>query len=386
MTNNSPFNSDESSSGNDLGFDDFIGILVAFLTIGTVLFWSLSRESSWNAGKILPIIPGLAKIPAESNQDDILTKLLLEPSLDNDNLGSRERVIPAEPIPRRRNPVLLEREAADAVIPPFLVTRPRRELPRDLDRVVPGVRRDGDTTGNAIIAKPEATNTPTPTQTPTQTPTPTQSPSVQARATRLPTIPPPIAFRDVPQDFWAKPFINKLSSRKVIEGYPDFTYRPLQPVNRAEFASIIENGFQTDITNTQKVFKDVPDDFWGQNAIKKAVATKFMTGYPDNSFKPEQQIPRVQAIVSLVSGLNLKTPASVDQVLSVYKDADQIPEWAREKVAAATVNNLVVNYPDPQSFNPNQPATRADVAGMVHQALVKTKKVDPVKSQYVVGK
>ena len=111
-----------------------------------------------------------------------------------------------------------------------------------------------------------------------------------------------------------------------------------------------------------------------------------MTGYPDNSFKPEQQIPRVQAIVSLVSGLNLKTPASVDQVLSVYKDADQIPEWAREKVAAATVNNLVVNYPDPQSFNPNQPATRADVAGMVHQALVKAKKVEPVKSQYVVGK
>ena len=67
------------------------------------------------------------------------------------------------------------------------------------------MRRDGDTTNNPIVVTPEVTNTPTPTQvptqTPTQTPTPTQSPSVQDRATRLPTIPPPIAFTDVPQDF-----------------------------------------------------------------------------------------------------------------------------------------------------------------------------------------
>ena len=53
MTNNSPIES-QSSSDDDLGFDDFIGILVAFLTIGTILFWSFSRkESNWNFDNFL---------------------------------------------------------------------------------------------------------------------------------------------------------------------------------------------------------------------------------------------------------------------------------------------------------------------------------------------
>ncbi|MEA5598004.1 S-layer homology domain-containing protein [Rivularia sp. UHCC 0363] len=368
MTNKSPFEP-QSSSDNDLGFDDFIGIFVAFLTIGTILFWSFSRkESNWDFGNLLSKSPVANN--AQSNTDD-LTKLLLPSPEPNNTLKSRQPVTETQPAPN--NPILLERETVDRSIPPFLVAPPARQLPPDLNQVIPGIQSSNDT--SSIVVQAEATNTPTPTLTP----------SVEARATKLPTIPPPIAFTDVPADFWANRFINQLSSRKVIEGYPDFTYRPQQPVNRAEFASIVGKAFQTDISNNQKVFKDIPSKFWAEPAIKQAVGTKFMTGYPDNSFKPGQKIPRVQVIVSLVSGLNLKTPASPDRVLSVYKDADQIPQWAREKVAIATANNLVVNHPDPNLFNPNQEATRAEVSAMVHQALVKTGKLPSIKSNYVVG-
>ncbi|MGB3654178.1 MAG: S-layer homology domain-containing protein [Rivularia sp. (in: cyanobacteria)] len=381
MTNQPPSNP-ESSSNDELGFDDFIGILVAFLTIGSILFWSLSRkDSNWNFGNLLSKAPVADTL--QSNRDDNLTKLLVPSPEPNNNLRYRQPVREVEPA--RRNPVLLDRRTDNAVIPPFLVP-PRRELPRDLDKVT------GDTSNQAPVNRDEANLKPivpviVDKPTPTQTATPTQTPTPEATATKPPTIPPPKDFADVPANFWAKPFVDKLSSRKIIEGYENNTYRPQQPVTRAEFAAIIDKGFETDLTNSERDFADVPADFWAQKQINDAVDKKFMKGYNANLFRPEKRIPRVEVIVALVSGLDktLKTPVSQDKVLSVYKDADQIPAWARENVAIATANGLIVNHPDRSFFRPNEEATRAEVATMVYQALVKIGKVEPMESQYIVN-
>ena len=371
-----------------------IGILIAFLTVGTILFWSFSRkESNWNFGNLFS--KASTKAEVKSNEDNNLTNLtsLLIPSPEpNNTLKSRQPV--AEAKPNQKKPTLLERETFDAAIPPLLVPLPGQKPP-DLDKVTGNNSNNlGINVGDERlkpIDTPVVVNTPTPTQTttPTQVATPTQTatPTPEAKATKPPTIPPPKDFADVPADFCSKPFVDKLSSRKFIEGYDNNTYRPEQPVNRAEFAAIIDKAFQTDLTNTNRNFADVPADLWAQQQIKNAVDKKFMKGYNANTFRPEQKIPRVQVIVSLVSGLDkvLKTPASQEKALSIYKDADQIPEWAREKVAIATENNLIVNYPDRNFFRPNEEATRAEVATMIHQALVKMDKVEPIKSKYVVG-
>ncbi|MHC5720077.1 MAG: S-layer homology domain-containing protein, partial [Nostoc sp.] len=51
---NRPPSEPESSQRTALGFDEFIAILVAFATIGAILFWSLSRrDSSWNLNGLL---------------------------------------------------------------------------------------------------------------------------------------------------------------------------------------------------------------------------------------------------------------------------------------------------------------------------------------------
>ncbi|MGB3640667.1 MAG: S-layer homology domain-containing protein [Rivularia sp. (in: cyanobacteria)] len=402
MTNQPPPNPG-SSSDSELGFDDFIGILVAFLTIGTVLVWSLSRkETNWNFANLSSNAAVGSRVPLRSDGDNDLNDLtaLLRPSPEpNNNLEYRQPVTEAEP--RRRNPVLFERRTDNAVIPPFLVP-PVRRVPPDYDKVT------GNNTNNAglnvgedklkpieapvVVEKPTPTPTPTPTQaatqaaTPTLSPTPTPTPTPEAKATKPPTIP-AIDFADVPASYWAKPFIDTLSSRRIIAGKDENTFEPQQPVTRAEFAAIIDQAFKTDLTNSNRNFDDVPEGFWAQNQIKNAVDKKFMKGYNANTFKPEQRIPRMEVIAALVSGLNktLKTPESQDQALSVYKDADQIPEWAREPVAIATANGLIVNHPDRNFFRPKEEATRAEVTTMIYQALVKMDKVEPIKSQYVIN-
>ncbi|RAM48316.1 MAG: hypothetical protein C6Y22_28670 [Hapalosiphonaceae cyanobacterium JJU2] len=190
-------------------------------------------------------------------------------------------------------------------------------------------------------------------------------------------------FKDVTANYWAKTYIEALAAKNIIAGFPDGTFKPNDPVTRAQFAAIVTKAFaQTQPKREATNFNDVNNKFWAYDAIRNAYRFGFVSGYPDRTFKPQQQIPRVQALVSLSSGLNLT--ANNQNVLSFYSDAAQIPSYATNQVAAATVKGLVVNYPNAKQLNPNREATRAEVAAFVYQALVNTGQVQAVSSPYLV--
>ncbi|HEY9737094.1 MAG TPA: S-layer homology domain-containing protein [Trichocoleus sp.] len=177
-------------------------------------------------------------------------------------------------------------------------------------------------------------------------------------------------FSDVSFSYWARPVIERLAAENIIAGFPDGTFKPNQPVTRAQFAAIVEQAFSQPSTRSAPNFPDVPANYWAQNVIRGAYSSGFLSGYPDGTFKPNQEIPRVQVLVSLANGLNLTANGDVNQVLDVYRDEDQIPSYAQDEVAAATQNGVVVNYPNVDALNPQRVATRADVAAFIYQALV----------------
>lgn len=190
-----------------------------------------------------------------------------------------------------------------------------------------------------------------------------------------------IAFRDV-QGYWAKPYILALIAKKIIAGFPDGTFKPNEPVTRAQFATIVSKAFSPTSQRASLDFSDVKRNFWAYQPVQTAYQGGFMTGYPGGIFKPQEQISRVQVLVSLANGLNL--PSGNPNALSVYKDASQIPNYASGPVAAATERQLVVNYPTPSQLNPNRQATRAEVAAFVYQALVNAGRAQAISSPYVV--
>jgi hypothetical protein len=329
-------NDPESSERNALGFDEFIAILVAFATIGAVLFWAFSRKDSGQNFSVLPS-------PSPSASVAVPPTTQIQPNA-NSNLNT---VPPSAPPVTVNEPTLVN--PSPGAIPTLILPFP----------VAPS-------------APPQVQLSPSPNiQEPFRVVTPSEQKS---------TIPPPIAFSDVPNDFWARRFINVLSSRGIIKGFPDYSFRPNQPVTRAEFAAILEEAFNNKLATNAIAFNDIPSNYWATPAIKQAINTGFLKGYPDKTFKPDQKIPRVQVIVALVSGLNLKEPTSGDKTLSVFKDAKDIPNYAIGK----TANNLVVNYPDPNTFAPNREATRGEVAAMVHQALVRMGRLQPIQSENIV--
>lgn len=190
-------------------------------------------------------------------------------------------------------------------------------------------------------------------------------------------------FRDV-QGHWAQAFIEALAARNVISGFPDGTYRPSTPVTRAQFAAIINKAFNPAAQRSGINFVDVGQSFWGYQAIQTAYRGGFLAGYPGGVFLPDQQIPRVQVLVSLANGLGYSA-TNTGGLTRYYTDAAQIPSYAIAPVTAATQRNIVINYPTLNQLNPNREATRAEVAAFVYQALVNAGKVEPITSPYVVS-
>lgn len=192
------------------------------------------------------------------------------------------------------------------------------------------------------------------------------------------------SFYDVSSNYWAAPFIQELARRDVIAGFPDGSFRPDAPVTRSQYAAMIRKAFNKRQERQGIDFVDVSRNYWAYNAIQEAYTTGFLSGYPGRVFRPTQNIPREQVLVSLSNGLDY-VANNPQGTLGYYNDAYNISSYARNPIAAATENKLVVNYPNTKFLNPKGIATRADVAAYIYQALVSSKQARAINSPYIVA-
>lgn len=194
-------------------------------------------------------------------------------------------------------------------------------------------------------------------------------------------------FSDVQQGYWAQACIDNLAQRNIISGYPDGSFRPSSLVTRAEFSAMVGKAFPNAAqTRSPMQFSDVSSSYWAYSAIRQASQTGFLSGYPEGTFRPGQNIPRAQVLVSLASGLNYAPTGSAGTTLSAaFDDASSIPSYAQNTIAAATEKGIVVSYPNPRLLNPNQSATRAEVASFICQALTGPGQASLIPSQYIAS-
>ncbi|AKG20529.1 S-layer homology domain-containing protein [Calothrix sp. 336/3] len=182
---------------------------------------------------------------------------------------------------------------------------------------------------------------------------------------------------------WAEPFIRALASMNITRGFTDGSYRPDTPMSRADYANIVATALNPSPKRPGVEFSDVPQSFWAYRAIQQAARGGFVGGFSDRTFRPQQNVQRLQVIVSLVNGLSL--PPAANTTVLTYSDSTNIPESVRTVVATATIQRIVVNYPDIKQIQPTKEATRGEVAAMIYQALVAIGRVSAINSPYIVS-
>lgn len=362
-----PQNSNNPNPQSPRDKDEWIAILIAFGVIGSIGAWAfLSGFPSARLNAVRSDLPAVALPDSaqsdRSNEDDDGSALALPFARDSDDTIATDE---DEPLRATNNRVATQDEDAAVATGPAvpnqaaLDAQPIDEVPTD---TVPTEPETAEEPTNGIVAVPE----------------PEQPEGVEGEP--LNPEREPVAFSDVQDGYWGKPYIDSLTSLGVLSGFNDGTYAPDRPVTRAELAVQVAEAFAIDQNDPPENFTDITDDYWAAENINEAVTTGFMTGYPDATFQPDQQVPRVEVLVAIVTGLDLPESSTPDQTLQSYEDQDAVPGWARGKFAAALEAGLLKVNPEESDARllPEQDATRAEVAGIIHNALARLGQVDPI--------
>ncbi|MEC4806254.1 MAG: S-layer homology domain-containing protein [Jaaginema sp. PMC 1079.18] len=247
----------------------------------------------------------------------------------------------------------------------------------------------------------------------------------------------PKTYPDVATDYWASSYIQALSSRGILKGYPDNTYRPEKIVDRDEYAAVLRQAFSPETVRaipSGSIFADVPQNYWASQPIEEVYEKGFMQDFSPESqrlFKPKNEVSRLEALLALYRGLELEYEAPQPQpqaqapaptnrpvapqqlafpmafttlipsflvsqpaqatapqpqssslsareyVQQRYEDAAQVPEDALSAIAALSQNDIIVNHSNSQQLNLQEPLTRGTTAALIYRALAAQGKVDP---------
>ena len=101
-------------------------------------------------------------------------------------------------------------------------------------------------------------------------------------------------FTDVPSTHAAYKFISAAQNAGIINGYSDGTFKPNANVTRAQIAIMVQRAFNVQASDTIITFTDVPEGYAPKKFIETLASQKIVNGYSDGTFKPLNNVTRAQ--------------------------------------------------------------------------------------------
>jgi len=144
-------------------------------------------------------------------------------------------------------------------------------------------------------------------------------------------------FSDVSEGQWFNCAISTMSSMGIINGYPDGTFRPNEPITRAEFAAIAAR-FDKRTANTAAKFSDIRGH-WAINEISVACENGWINGYPNGTFAPNQDITRAEAMTLVNRVLHRNPEDAADLLPGMAKWTDNMNKNAWYYLAVQEATN-----------------------------------------------
>jgi hypothetical protein len=118
-------------------------------------------------------------------------------------------------------------------------------------------------------------------------------------------------FPDVSADHWASGFIAAATQELgFFSGYPDGTFRPDAPITRGELATLTTKFLELgNPVPLEDAFLD-SSQHWSRNFIAEAYRYNIIAGYPDGTFRPDNNIARSEA-VTMINRMTYRGPLIV---------------------------------------------------------------------------
>ena len=185
------------------------------------------------------------------------------------------------------------------------------------------------------------------------------------------------SFADV-KSHWAKEDIDILASKLIINGMNEKEFMPEGKVTRAQLASIIVRSLGLTGNSTSVKFSDVNNSDWYAGVIGAAVDAGIVSGYKDNTFKPNAFVTKEETAAMVVRAMNFAgddtniAADEVNQQLTKLADGSKINDWAKSAVAVA-VKKGVIQGNEKKIFAPKGNSSRAEATVMIKKMLTTVK-------------
>lgn len=179
-------------------------------------------------------------------------------------------------------------------------------------------------------------------------------------------------FTDVPSNFWAYESITKMTKEGIMSGYRNGTFKPNDPLSREEAASLFSNMIgETPSIMLASSFSDITSDRWSSLAIESVARANIISGYGDNTYRPEQYMSRQEFAVVAdkflhYQGYRTEDPTALDTIY--FSDQKFIAPWAQSSVRELALWGFI-NYSTKGLFNPEKYITRGEAAEITYRLL-----------------
>jgi len=146
--------------------------------------------------------------------------------------------------------------------------------------------------------------------------------------------------------------VTYLIENNIISGYPDNTFKPEKTITRAEISTVITkfNKIQV-LDNITSKFIDV-DNHWGKTYINTLAELGFVSGYENNDFRPDNEVTYAEVTAMVLNSLGYKEEISKLNL-----------GWPNNYISKADDMELYKNL---DASNPNKKMTRGEVAIFVY--------------------
>lgn len=180
------------------------------------------------------------------------------------------------------------------------------------------------------------------------------------------------SFRDTAGSY-ARQEIDFLSEQGILSGYEDGSFRPNDPITRAELAKALAMaaGAKEDPAAAAG-FADIRPDDWFAGYAGALVKAGIVSGTSDTTFSPAAHVTREELAVLIVRALGIEGKAQGDLSDVPFKDKDAVSSWAEGYVALAYRIGLIQGSEQPEggiAFNPRAKADRQALARLIYSLL-----------------
>ncbi|MBI9014150.1 MAG: S-layer homology domain-containing protein [Clostridiales bacterium] len=178
-------------------------------------------------------------------------------------------------------------------------------------------------------------------------------------------------FEDIDDTKWYSDWVNIIKDLNITSGYPDGTFKPDNQLKRIELLSFTMKSLGYDIP--------IANDYWGQNIIDKAIEINIISNQSSDLMfsDPEGYITReetARVIYNAYLKSNEVFNSDVDQeIRSTIVDLEEINSMYLQGVVGVFSSGIVEGYAD-KSFKPKNQLTRAEAAVFISRLALPEKR------------